>query len=131
MAKESAKKVAQNKKNLKPGNHKLTVEEAKKGGKKSAAVQRRRRNMREDIKSLLSMPLEPELLKDIEGLRALSELENSNVTAQEAMLYQLLLRGIKKGDKEAIKLIYEMSGDNKEETTDNDMVLAFIRSITE
>ena len=130
MAKESAKKQAQNKKNLKPGGHRLTKEEQSRGGKKSQEIQRRRRNMAEDVKALLSMPLEPSVLDNIEELKALPELEKSNVTAQELMLYQLILKGIG-GDRESIKLVYEMTGDEREQADDNDAVLAFLRAMTE
>ena len=131
---QSAKKEAQDKINLKGGNRfksddEATKKAASKGGKKSQAVQRRRRNMAEDIKALLSMPLEPTVLANIEELAALPQLEDSNVTAQEIMLYQLLLKGMN-GDRESIKLIFEMTGDSNEQTNDNDAVLEFIRGLS-
>jgi hypothetical protein len=132
--KQSAKKEAQDKKNLANGNRFKTNDEAtrkaaSKGGKKSQEVQRRRRNMREDVKALLSMPMSPEMLEDIGALQSLPQLADSNVTAQELMLYTLIIKGLK-GDRESIKLVFEMTGDNTEENTDNDAVLDFIRSLT-
>lgn len=133
--KQSARKEAQDKQNLAKGNRFKSGDEAtkragSKGGKKSQAIQRRRRNMAADIKALLSMPIESAVLDSLEDLKALPELEGSNVTAQELMLYQLILKGIG-GDRESIKLIYEMTGDEREQADDNDAVLKFLRAMTE
>lgn len=134
MAKQSAKKQAQDKKNLTAHNFE-NIEEAskagKKGGKRSQEVQRRRKSMSEDIKALLSMPMDAAVLDDIEQLRGLKEIKTKNVTAQELMLYQLILKAIKTGNYKAIELIYEMTGDSKEQANDNDAVLQFIRSLTD
>ena len=134
MAKQSAKKQAQDKINL-TGEKGFTTETAskygKKGAKKSNEVQRRRKSMSEDIKALLSMPMDAAVLDDIEQLRGLKEIKTKNVTAQELMLYQLILKAIKTGNYKAIELIYEMTGDSKEQADDNDAVLQFIRSLTD
>lgn len=134
MAKQSAKKQAQDKINL-TGEKGFTTETAskmgKKGAKKSNEVQRRRKSMSEDIKALLSMPMDAGVLDNIEELRGLKEIKTKNVTAQELMLYQLIVKAIKTGNYKAIELIYEMTGDSKEQADDNDAVLQFIRSMTD
>ena len=132
MAKQSAKKQAQDKINLTARNF-ANIEEAskagKKGGKRSQEVRRRRKSMQEDIKAILSMPLDDGVLDNLEELKSLKEIKTKNLTAQELMLYQLILKAIKTGNYKAIELIFEMTGDSKQTDNDNDAVLQFIRGM--
>lgn len=131
-AKRTAKQAASDKKNLAKGT-KITAETAREMGKKGAVksneVRRRRKSMSEDIKALLSMPMDAGVLDNIEELRGLKEIKTKNVTAQELMLYQLIVKAIKTGNYKAIELIYEMTGDSKAQADDNDAVLQFIRGM--
>lgn len=128
------KKKASDEKNLAP--YKFTkgdprsIELAKKGAEASIKARRKRRAMREDAKILLNMPLETSTLNDINELQSLAEVKGVNITTQEAILYQLVIKA-RKGDIKAIELLYDLIGEKAENNTDNDLVRAFIDKITE
>ncbi|MBR6605912.1 MAG: hypothetical protein IKK92_08620 [Prevotella sp.] len=87
--------------------------------------------MRETLEALLSMPIKDGDTADLEEIENLTGIQTANVTAQEAMLYKLILKAIKKGDWKAIELIWKIKGENfdRPDTTDNDQVLEFIQAM--
>ena len=60
----------------------------------------------------------------------MAEVKGVNITTQEAILYQLVIKA-RKGDIKAIELLYDLIGEKAENNTDNDLVRAFIDKITE
>ena len=118
--------------NLKPVR---SSEEAKakgrNGGIASGKARRKKKAMRETLDALLSMPLKDGDTADIEEVASLAGLQTENITAQEAMLFKLIHKAIKKGDWKAIELIWKIKGENfdRPDNTDNDQVLEFIAAM--
>jgi len=112
-----------------------TSEEARangrKGGLASAESRRKKKAMRETLETLLSMPIKDGDAVDLEEIENLTGIQTANVRAQEAMLYKLILKAIKKGDWKAIELVWKIKGENfdRPDTTDNDQVLEFIQAM--
>lgn len=91
-----------NNENLKKGTPFQTGSEraknaGRKGGKKSGEARRKRRELRETLEILLNMPMDKGTLKDIDQLKNLKELKGKNITAQDAMVYALLLTAMEGG----------------------------------
>ena len=112
-----------------------TSEEARangrKGGLASAESRRKKKAMRETLETLLAMPLKDGDTADIEEVASLAGLQTENITAQEAMLFKLIHKAIKKGDWKAIELVWKIKGENfdRPDNTDNDQVLEFIAAM--
>lgn len=67
------------------------------GGKKSGEVRRKRREMRETLEIMLNMPLDKGAFKDIEKLKNFQQLKDCNITAQDAIIYALMITAINGG----------------------------------
>ena len=96
-----------NEENLRPGEYKLTQEEAKKGGIASGETRRRKKSLREQMEMLLSLPVKDENTKAfIESLGIDSE-EVNNALAITLSMYQEAL----KGNTKAFELIRDTVGE--------------------
>lgn len=96
-----------------------TIAAARKGGKISQEKARKRREMRETLEILLNMQLKKGTVKDVEKLKTLEELSGENVTAQDAILYSMILTAMNGGRDgvAAFKQIAEVMNDKNDATT--------------
>ena len=72
-------------------NDERTKEIARKGGRAAQEKLRKKKEMRESLEILLSMNLKKGTAKDTEKIKNLEEMKGQNVTAQDAILYSLIL----------------------------------------
>lgn len=111
MAKQSAKKQAQDKKNLTAHNFK-NIEEAsragKKGGRKSAEVRRRKAEIKETLALIMSLPLTSKEMADIEKIKSAGDMVGANITVQEAIILAQARKAIE-GDTRAADLILKLA----------------------
>lgn len=99
--------VMANEQNLRPGQYKLTVEQAKKGGLASAESKKRKKTMRENAELLLSLPLQEGELK--EQIKKLG-LEDDEVTNQMAVMVSLFQKALS-GDVNAFNSLQATKGE--------------------
>ena len=90
-----------------------TVEEARekgrKGGQKSAESRRKKRAMAETMEIILTMPLKDGMVDDIESVTSNAEIENRNVTVQDAIIAAQAKKAMK-GDTRAAEFIRDLIG---------------------
>lgn len=96
-----------NEKNLIPGAHDLTVDEASKGGVNSGKKRRRLRDMKTAMRELLSMPAGD--AKDVYEAMGGMKAEPDN---QDVMLAALLVAAMQ-GDVQSIKLVRDIAVDDE------------------
>jgi hypothetical protein len=108
-----------NSKNAFKKNDERTKEIARKGGLKAQENARKKREMRESLEILLSMNLKKGAVKDTEKIKNLEELQGQNITAQDAILYSLILTALNGGRDgvAAFKQINEVMTDKNDVTT--------------
>lgn len=108
-----------NEQNLRPGEYKLSQEEAKKGGIKSGEARRRKKTMKEQAELLLSLSVQnPKLKKAMEGLG----IKKDEQTNQMAMIIAMMNKAISKGDVQAFNTLQATIGEKpKEEIKITDM----------
>lgn len=99
-------KVMANEKNLKPGEHKLSVEEAKKGGINSGKARRAKKTMKEQLNLLLSLSIKNEKTKD--QLKSLG-IEEDDMNNQMALIIAQYQKALK-GDTQAFNTLRDTSG---------------------
>ena len=85
-----------NEQNLRPGEYKLSQEEAKKGGKKSGEVRRARKTLREELLALLSQDIKTE--------------DGGSLNTQVAMSTSLIKEAID-GNTKAFELVRDTIGE--------------------
>ena len=85
-----------NEQNLRPGEYKLSQDEAKKGGKKSGEVRRARKTLREELLALLSQDIKTE--------------DGGSLNAQVAMSTSLIKEAID-GNTKAFELVRDTIGE--------------------
>lgn len=88
-----------NEQNLRPGEYKLSVEEAKKGGIASGEARRRKRDMKRTLEMLATLPFE---IKDKNGNSIKAQLQAMGINEEDidyemAMSYSVFLTAIKGG----------------------------------
>lgn len=93
--------------NLKPGEHKLTLEEQKAGGKASVEARRKKKLLKDNIQLLLSLPIKNNKTKD--QLKALG-IEEDDMTNQMAMVIAMYQKALK-GDVGAFNTLRDTSGE--------------------
>ena len=90
-----------------------TVEEARekgrKGGQKSAESRRKKRAMAETMEIILTMPLKEGMVDDIESVTSNAEIEERNVTVQDAIIAAQAKKAMK-GDTRAAEFIRDLIG---------------------
>lgn len=100
-----------NNQNLKPQPFEKGSERAREAGRKgginSGKAKRKRREMRETLEMMLSMPLNKGTYKDLEKLKNFAQLKDANVTAQDAIIYALMLTAIN-GGKDGVAAFKEI-----------------------
>ena len=100
-----------NNQNLKPQPFEKGSERAREAGRKggvaSGIAKRKRREMRETLEMMLSMPLNKGTYKDLEKLKNFAQLKDANVTAQDAIIYALMLTAIN-GGKDGVAAFKEI-----------------------
>lgn len=100
-----------NEQNLRPGEYKLSLEEAKKGGQASGEARRRKKLIKDNIELLLSLPIKSNKTK--EQLQALG-IEENEMTNQMAMIIGLWNKAIK-GDVSAFNALRDTVGEKPKE----------------
>lgn len=85
-----------NEQNLRPGEYKLSQDEAKKGGKKSGEVRRARKTLREELLALLSQDIKTE--------------DGGSLNTQVAMSTSLIKEAID-GNTKAFELVRDTIGE--------------------
>lgn len=101
-----------NEQNLRPGEYKLSQEEAKKGGIKSGEARRRKKTMKEQAELLLSLSVQnPKLKKAMEGLG----IKKDEQTNQMAMIIAMMNKAISKGDVQAFNTLQATIGEKPKE----------------
>lgn len=107
-----------NEENLRPGEYKLSKEEAKKGGIASGEARRKKKLIKEQLELLLSLPLKDANVKrKIEALGV----DGDNIDNQMAMIIGIWQKAIK-GDVNAFNSIQASVGEapvTKQEITGN------------
>lgn len=92
--------------NLRPGEHELTVEEAKKGGRASGEARRRKKNMKECLQLLLSLDVKnPKVREQMAKLGITDE----QMTNEMAMMVSAMNKATK-GDMQAMNFVRDTSG---------------------
>lgn len=98
-----------NKQNLKT----LSPTEARKNGKKggiaSGKARRERKAMKDTLASLLSMPLNSGTTADVDKIKDFAELQDQNITVQEAIMLAQIQLAIA-GDTKAAEYVRDTSG---------------------
>lgn len=95
-----------NEQNLRPGEYKLTQEEAKKGGKKSGEVRSMNAAMRKRLEQITKMTLREGKADKIKNLAAA---KGANLTVSDAMLIKLVTMAMS-GNLKAMDKMFELLG---------------------
>ena len=110
-----------NVKNLKPKDSNQNREEAKKNGKKggiaSGIARREKKAMKDTLSALLSMPLDNGETADIETIQSFGMLSGKNITVQEAILMQQVVKALG-GDTKAAEYLRDTSGNKLKEAVE-------------
>ena len=86
------------------------AEQGRKGGIAAGKTKRKTANLRKSMGELLKLDLPPsKVAKTLEAM-------GIDPTTENGILYSLLLRAIKSGDPQSIKLIMELTGQNRHPT---------------
>lgn len=93
-----------NEQNLKVLSPSEARENGRKGGLASAEARRKKRAMRENLQELLAMPIDEGDLADITAAGSLKILEGLNLTVQEKILLEVILKAVA-GDVRAAEFI--------------------------
>lgn len=93
-----------NEQNLKVLSPSEARENGRKGGLASAEARRKKRAMRETLQELLAMPIAEGDLADITAAGSLKELDGYNLTVQEKILLEVILKAVA-GDVRAAEFI--------------------------
>ena len=96
-----------NKDNLIIPTSKQARENGKKGGIASAKAKRERKALRDTLENLLSMPLQDGNIKDIEDIKSLAELNDCNISVQDAIILKTIRLSLD-GNIKALKLIFDL-----------------------
>ena len=97
-----------NEQNLRPGEYKLTQEEAKKGGKKSGEVRSMNAAMRKRLEQITKMTLREGKADKIKNLAAA---KGANLTVSDALLVKLVTMALS-GNIKAMGKLMELLGMN-------------------
>lgn len=95
--------------NLRPGEYKLSLEEAKKGGIASGEARRKKKNMQEIAKYILSMSLQTGEKHNIEEIQNLAEVKGKNLSVDEAILLKQVEKALK-GDINSATFVRDTAG---------------------
>ena len=98
-----------NEQNLRPGEYKLSQEEAKKGGIASGKARRKKKAMKDIVELVLQMPLQEGKKTSVENIKSLASAGGKNISVQEALVLKLTQKALK-GDIKALRLLLEMAG---------------------
>ena len=93
-------------KNLIPGSHKLTVEEASRGGKACAEARKKKRAMRDILANIKDMPA-PDKIVSMFKKNGLDIPEG--ISMEEALAYSMIMHSIK-GDGRILSLLFDVTG---------------------
>lgn len=101
---------ANNVDNLIPAN-KQSKEEARengrKGGIKSGETRRRKKTIKDTLNTLMSMPLKPDEVDNLEEIKSLVDASGANVTVQEAVIMAQLQKALR-GDARSASILIEL-----------------------
>lgn len=86
------------------------VEYGRKGGKKSAEKRQERKKMAETLSVIMKMPLKKGDAKNLEKIKAFSDLNGLNLSVQDALMILLTNKALK-GDLKAILAVRDTLGD--------------------
>lgn len=100
-----------NEQNLIPQAHVLTVEEASKGGKRSGETRRLKKTVKEELESLMSMPMKNGKNIEVENIKNFADFKNKNPSVRLAMLIALVQKALK-GDIRAFELLLAILGES-------------------
>ena len=92
--------------NLRPGEHKFTQEEAKKGAKKSAEVRSMNAEMRKRLEQIVKMTLKEGKADKIKNL---ADAKGANLTISDALLVKLVTMALS-GNIKAMNKLIELLG---------------------
>lgn len=95
-----------NEQNLRPGEYKLTQEEAKKGGKRSGEVRSMNAAMRKRLEQIVKMTLKDGRKDNIKNL---AEAKGANLTISDALLVKLVTMALS-GNIKAMNKVLELIG---------------------
>ena len=97
-----------NEQNLRPGEYKLSLEEAKKGGIASGEARRKKKTWAQQIELLMSLPVKTKNTKEILETLGIEDNEQNNLMAMNVAMYQQAL----KGNVSAYNTLRDSSGNN-------------------
>ena len=100
-----------NEQNLRPGEYKLSVEEAKRGGKKSGEVRSANAAMRKRLEQIVKMTLHD---GKADKIKTLADAKGANLTVSDALLVKLVTMALS-GNIKAMNKLMELIGMNSQE----------------
>lgn len=103
-----------NEQNLRPGEYKLSLEEAKKGGQASGEARRRRKSMQEFAEMILGLSMKTGEVHSVEDIKSLAEIKDKNLTVDQMILLKQAEKAIK-GDLSSATFIRDTSGNKPKE----------------
>lgn len=109
-----------NEQNLRPGEYKLSQEEAKKGGINSGKARRRKATVKEIFQQLLNSNLNEQQKKQL--LSQFSELTDESISYKTAIGIKQLDKAVK-GDINAAKFMFDYAGEKPAENIDTEVKL--------
>ena len=98
-----------NEQNLRPGEYKLSQEEAKKGGIASGKARREKKAIKDIVELVLKMPLKDGKKTSVDRIKSLASANGQNISVQEALVLKTTQKALQ-GDIKALRLLLEMAG---------------------
>lgn len=98
-----------NEQNLRPCEYKLTEEDHKKGQMVSAQNRRARKSMREIANVILGMSLKTGEIHNIEDIQSIAELNNKNLTVEQAIIIKQTEKALR-GDLKSAEFVRDIAG---------------------
>lgn len=83
------------------------AEAGRKGGKASGAAKRKKKAMREVLEAMLSLPMKG---GKVDKLNSFTDIQNANMTVEQAILAAQILKAVQKGDTRAATFIRDTAG---------------------
>lgn len=83
------------------------AEAGRKGGKASGAAKRKKKAMREVLEAMLSLPMKG---GKVDKLKSFTDIQNANMTVEQAILAAQILKAVQKGDTRAATFIRDTAG---------------------
>lgn len=83
------------------------AEAGRKGGRASGVAKRKKKAMREVLEAMLSLPMKG---GKVDKLKSFTDIQNANMTVEQAILAAQILKAVQKGDTRAATFIRDTAG---------------------